>query len=150
MLEYIKLSLNSLNESKLLMGFIMIILNVGSKYIDIGFSKTQEQVLRNGLARELLIFAVAFTATRDIVTSLLLTGAFMILSDVIFHENSKFCLIPTKMNKTKMLIDTDKDGIVSPEEEKNAMNTLKRAEKQRDRHLQGVFMSHFVANSSQF
>ena len=79
----------------------MIILNVGSKYIDIGFSKTQEQVLRNGLARELLIFAVAFTATRDIVTSLLLTGAFMILSDVIFHENSKFCLIPTKMNKIK-------------------------------------------------
>ena len=54
--------------------------------IDIGFSKTQEQALKNGLAREILIFSIAFTATRDIVTAFILTGTFMLLSDVLFRN----------------------------------------------------------------
>ena len=61
--------ISSLNNSKLLMGLAMLLLNVGSKYIEIGLSRTQEEALRNALGRELLIFAVVFTATRDIITS---------------------------------------------------------------------------------
>ena len=82
--------ISSLNNSKLLMGLAMLLLNVGSKYIEIGLSRTQEQALRNALGRELLIFAVVFTATRDIVTSVLMTAAFVILSTFIFNENSRF------------------------------------------------------------
>ena len=37
----------SLNNSKLLMGLAMLLLNVGTKYIEIGLSRTQEQALRN-------------------------------------------------------------------------------------------------------
>ena len=142
--------LKYLNESKLLMGIIMLILNLGSKYIDIGFSKTQEEALRNGLAREILIFAIAFTATRDIVVSFILTGTFMILSDVLFNEKSSLCLIPEKMKKIEILVDTDKDGIISPEEEKQAINTLHRAEKQRKRQVQGMFLNNLTLNASNF
>ena len=147
-INYIKTALTNLNQSKLLIGIIMIIMNVSSKYIDIGFSKTQEQALRNGLAREILIFAISFTATRDIVTAFILTGTFMLLSDVLFNEKSQFCLIPERMKQIELLVDTNKDGIISLDEEKKAIETLKRAEKQRERQQQGIFLSHLALNSA--
>jgi len=147
-INYIKTALTNLNQSKLLIGIIMIIMNVSSKYIDIGFSKTQEQALKNGLAREILIFSIAFTATRDIVTAFILTGTFMLLSDVLFNEKSQFCLIPERMKQIELLVDTNKDGTISLDEEKKAIETLKRAEKQRERQQQGIFLSHLALNSS--
>lgn len=130
------------------MGTLIIIMNVSSKYIDIGFSKTQEQALRNGLARELLIFTIAFTATRDIITAFILTGIFMLLTDGFFNEKSQFCLIPQRMKQIELLVDTNKDGIISLDEEKKAIQTLKQAEKQRERQQQGIFLSHLALNSA--
>ena len=37
----------------------MIILNIGSRYIELKFSKTQETYLRMVLGRQILIFAIA-------------------------------------------------------------------------------------------
>lgn len=147
-INYINNELTRLNQSKLLIGIIMIIMNVSSKYIDIGFSKTQEQALRNGLAREILIFSIAFTATRDIVTAFILTGTFMLLSDVLFNEKSKYCLIPEKMKQIELLVDINKDGTISLDEEKKAIETLKRAEKQREKQQQGIFLNHLAINSA--
>ena len=73
--------LSIINESKMLVGIAMILLNIGSKYVDFKFTKAQEQLLRNGIAREILIFAIVFMGTRDIMYSLLLTAAFIILSE---------------------------------------------------------------------
>jgi hypothetical protein len=103
-LSSLKQVINSLNDSKLLSGLIMIVLNIGSKYIEIGFSKTQEQALRNGLARELLIFAVVFTGTRDIILSLLITAAFITLSNYLLNEQSKYCLIPNHLRKIALQV----------------------------------------------
>jgi hypothetical protein len=147
MFEDIRNSLKNVNESKLLMGCIMILLNVASKYVEIGFSKTQEQALRNGLGREILIFAITFTGTRDIILSIILTASFIILSDVLFHDESKYCIMTDKMKEIRSVIDANKDGIVSSEEEQKAFNILsnilKNAEKQR---LKGN--SNSINNSS--
>jgi hypothetical protein len=118
-----------LNESKLLMGIIMIFLNVASKYIELGFSKTQEQALRNGLGREILIFALAFTATKDLVLAIIITASFVILSDVLFHEESRFCLMPERMKKLSKLVDTNKDGVISKGETERAIKILENANK---------------------
>ena len=48
-----------LNTSPLFIGIVMIMLNVGSKYVTIELSKTQEEYLRNTLGRQILIFAIA-------------------------------------------------------------------------------------------
>jgi hypothetical protein len=143
-LTVLKQVINSLNDSKLLSGLIMIILNVGSKYIEMGFSKTQEEALRNGLARELLIFSVAFMGTRDIILSLLITAAFITLSNYLLNEQSKFCLIPNHLRKIALQVDTNKDGFVSDEEERNAIEILKKAELQKTRNQQKTFMNYMV------
>ena len=89
--------LESLNNSKLLAGLAMILLNIGSKYIEFDFSKTQEQWIKFNIGREILLFVITFTATHDIIISILLTAAFIILSDTVFNENSKYCIISKKI-----------------------------------------------------
>ena len=54
----IMMYLGRLNNSKFFSGVVMILLNIGSKYITIELSKSQEAYLRNSLGRQLLIFAI--------------------------------------------------------------------------------------------
>ena len=80
-----KYYLHKINNSKLLAGVVMLLLNVGSKYIELGLSKTQEEALRNALGRELLIFAVVFMGTHDIILSIIMTASFLILSNHLIY-----------------------------------------------------------------
>ena len=142
-----QLYITPLNTSKLFAGILMILMNIGSKYVDIRLTKSQEQALKNGLGREIVIFCVVFLGTRDLVLSIIMTSAFIILSDHIFNEESKFCLIPGHMKKIATLIDTNDDGIVSPKEIKNAMDILEKAKKDKQKAQQGDFLS-FMNNYS--
>ena len=141
--------LKHINESKFVIGLTMILLNIGSKYVDFKFTKTQEQLLRNGIAREILIFTIVFMGTRDVLYAILLTAAFIILSEHIFNEKSKYCLVPNRMKELTALMDIDKDGFVSPEEEQKALDTLKKAERNRDKNMQhkfSTYMNHINNN----
>lgn len=137
--------LKHINESKFAVGIAMILLNVGSKYVDFKFSKSQEQMLRNSIAREILIFTVVFMGTRDIMYAILLTAAFIVLSEYVFNEKSKYCLVPKRMRQITALADTNNDGIISPEEEQKALDILKRAERNRDKNMQDKF-SNYLSN----
>ena len=148
MIAIINEVLRPFNESKFLVALTMIFLNVGSKYIDLGFSKTQEQALRDGLAREMLIFAIAFMGTRDLMTAFIMTAAFVVLSDMLLNEESKYCIIPNKLKKIKALMDTNNDGIITPEEEQRALQILEAAKRQRLKEVQATFLSNL--NSSIF
>tara|TARA_Y100000768_G_scaffold387762_1_gene380183 strand:- start:2063 stop:2488 length:426 start_codon:yes stop_codon:yes gene_type:complete len=116
-----------LNDSKFTAGIAMIMLNIGSKYISIGLTESQEAYLTSSLARQILIFSVAFIGTKDILTSLLLTIIFIVFADYIFNENSKLCILPKHMKRIKKEIDIDKDGIITEEELNNAINILTKA-----------------------
>tara|TARA_Y100000389_G_scaffold203683_1_gene253016 strand:+ start:7075 stop:7527 length:453 start_codon:yes stop_codon:yes gene_type:complete len=124
-------SINSLNNSKFVIGIMMLLLNIGSKYIELGLTKTQEHAIRNALGREVLIFAIVFMGTRDIVTSTLMSAAFIILSDHLFNEKSKLCIVP-KMKNIASEIDENKDNIISPDEEKKALEILRKAKAQKN------------------
>jgi len=143
--------LKHINESKFVIGIAMLLLNIGSKYVDFKFTKTQEQMLRNGIAREILIFTIVFMGTRDILYAILLTAAFIILSEYVFNEKSEYCLVPDKFKKISALIDTNNDSIVSPEEEAKALMVLKKAEKNRDQNMHNKFSAYLnTMNMSSF
>jgi hypothetical protein len=86
--------IESINGSKLFVGLMMIFLNIGSKFITIELSQTQKEYLTNSILRQVLIFAVAFVGTRDIVTSLVLTAVFTILVDGLLNESSPIGILP--------------------------------------------------------
>jgi hypothetical protein len=139
-----ELYLNNINTSKLFIGITMIMLNVGSKYVDFKFTKGQEKLLKEGLAREILIFAIVFMGTRDVLYAILLTAAFIILSEYTFNEKSKYCIIPDRMKQITIMLDTNNDGIISPEEEAKALDILNRAERYRKRDMQNKFSTYLT------
>ena len=136
----------SLNNSKLLSGLAMIILNIFSKYVELNISKTQESYIRNAITREILIFTVIFVGTRDIITSLLLTAAFIILSTTIFNERSRMCIIPNKYIVLQDILDTNKDKLVSDDEIKNAREILNKANIQKNKVAQITSLNYFQDN----
>lgn len=130
MITKIRENLASLNNSKFFAGLVMIMLNIGSKYITIELSKTQEEYLKNHIARQILIFSISWMGTRDILMSLALTAIFIVMTEFLFNENSKFCVIPFEYRKYKDVLDLNGDGVVSPDEIKKAEELLKKAKKQ--------------------
>lgn len=86
--------LDQLNQNKLLIGLSMVLFNIGSKYILIDVSKGQDHFLKTKLARRITLFCIFFVATRDVMISLLMTVLFVVVVFNIFHEESKFNLVP--------------------------------------------------------
>ena len=119
-----------INNSKLLAGLGMIILNLFSKYVVLDLSKSQEAFIRNTLTRELLIFVVVFVGTRDLLLSLFLTGTFVILSGTVFNEKSRFCVIPEKYKYLHLEVDANRDGKITNEEIRKAQELLYKANMQ--------------------
>jgi hypothetical protein len=130
MITKIKENLASLNNSKFFAGLVMIMLNIGSKYITIELSKTQEEYLKNHVARQILIFSISWMGTRDILMSLALTAIFIVMTEFLFNENSQFCVIPMEYRKYKDVLDLNGDGVVTPDEIKKAEELLKKAKQQ--------------------
>jgi len=120
--------LNVLNDNKYFAGVIMLVMNIGSKYITIELSKTQEAYFRYTLGRQIIIFSILWVGTRDITISLVLTAVFILLVDYLFNENSKFCIIPEKY---KELQKEAGGNFVTQKEVNDAIDTLKKARKEK-------------------
>lgn len=134
--DYIHDHILFLNSSKFFAGVIMILLNVGSKFISVQFSKSTEEYLKYSVSKQILVFAMAWMATRDIYTSLVLTAVFVVLSEFLFNEESTFCIVPKEYRVLEKLIDTNNDGIVSEEELHNAIQVLEKAKKEKQQSKQ--------------
>jgi hypothetical protein len=142
-LTYIHEHITFLNSSKFFAGVVMIMLNIGSKFISIQFSKSTEEYLKFTLSRQLLIFAMAWMGTRDIYTALGLTAIFVVLSDHLFNEDSDYCIVPHDKRVLNTLIDKNEDGIVSETELSSAIVVLEKAKKDKQRQEQQKAFNKF-------
>jgi hypothetical protein len=75
-------------------GLVMILLNVGTSFLMQDMMPLAQRVFANVWVRRLVFFAIFFTATRDLVASVLLTVAFTLLVDVFLNEQSAYYLLP--------------------------------------------------------
>jgi hypothetical protein len=127
--------LESLNSSKYFTGIMMILLNIGSRFVEIKLSNSMEAYIKYNVAREVLIFTMAWMGTRDIFVALVLTAVFVILAEFLLNSKSKFCVLPNKY--AHLNIDTNKDGVISDAEINAAIELLEKAKKQKEknRHL---------------
>jgi hypothetical protein len=131
-LDFIHNHIMFLNNSKFFAGVVMILLNVGSKFIAIQFSRSTEEYLKMNITKQILVFAMAWMGTRDIYTGLILTAVFTILSDHLFNEESPYCLVPDKFKILSKIIDVDKDGLVSEQEINEAISILEKARREKE------------------
>jgi hypothetical protein len=136
MFEYIHHHILFLNNSKFFAGIVMILLNIGSKFISVQFSKSTEEYLKMNVTKQILVFSMAWMGTRDIYTALVLTAVFTILSDHLFNEESPYCIVPEKYKVLNKLVDTNNDGVVSEQEITSAIAILEKAKKEKNKKEQ--------------
>ena len=122
--------INNIVNSKYFTGVLMILLNIGSKYANIQLSKTQQQFFKGSIFRQLLIFTVAWSATKDIYVSIVLTASFHILTSYLFNEQCKYCILPKSWQEFETVLDLNKDGKVSKQEIDTAVGILRKAKRQ--------------------
>jgi hypothetical protein len=141
--SYVNHNIMYLNNSKFFAGVIMILLNIGSKFITIQFSKSTEEYLKWTVSKQLLVFAMAWMGTRDIYAALGLTAVFTILSDYLFNEDSSLCIVPQKYRVLEKLIDTNDDNVVSDVELYAAIAVLEKAKREKQRKEQKEAFTKF-------
>jgi hypothetical protein len=133
-INYIHDHILYLNNSKFFAGCIMILLNVGSKFISIQFSRSTEEYLKMSITKQILVFAMAWMGTRDIYAALGLTAVFVILSDHLFNEESSFCVVPHDyriLHKLEAAVDANNDHVVTNEEISTAIAILEKAKREK-------------------
>lgn len=139
----------SLNNSKYFAGIIMILLNVGSKFIAISFSKSTEEYLKYSLSKQILVFSMAWLGTRDIYTALGLTAVFTVLSEHLFNEESPYCVVPEKYRMLKEVMDQNSDGIISDQEITTAILVLEKARKANNSKKQEILHNLNKSNNNE-
>lgn len=83
-----------LNTNSYFIGIMMIVLNIGTRYLMQEFGSVFDFVFNIRLIKRLMLFTVFFVATRNVKVSIILTGIFIILALEFLNENSKYCIIP--------------------------------------------------------
>ena len=145
-INYIHDHIMYLNSSKFFAGCVMILLNVGSKFITIQFSKSTEEYLKMTVTKQILVFAIAWMGTRDIYAALGLTAIFVVLSDHLFNEESSFCIVPINyrvLSRLEDSADANNDGVVSEDEINAAIAVLEKAKKDKQKQQQQNLYTNF-------
>ena len=82
--------MKSLNTNMFFIGIMMLVLNIGSRFIVHEFSDDDEEYKQNIILRRVAIFAACFVGTRDLFVSLVLTAVFVVISTGMYHTKSVY------------------------------------------------------------
>ena len=82
----------SLNSNPYFIGTMMLLLNLGGRFISMEMSRSQEQFFQNPWIRRILIFTVLFVGTRNVLVAFWMTLIIVLLIGYLFNENSSLCL----------------------------------------------------------
>jgi hypothetical protein len=73
-------------------GLMMLLLNLGGRFLALEISKDQEKFLSQPAVRRFFLFAVLFVATRNILIAASLAIIVILFLGYLFNENSDLCL----------------------------------------------------------
>jgi len=87
-----------LSGNKYVLGLMILLINLGARYIGNEVGEFMHKVLNHKFARRFLIFLVLWMGTRDLVVAGVITISFIILVNTLFNENSAYCILPVTNN----------------------------------------------------
>ena len=83
-----------LSSNKYILGLMILLINLGARYIGNELNEFSHKVLNHKFARRFLIFLVIWMGTRDILTAFIITVGFILLSNTLLNEQSNYCILP--------------------------------------------------------
>jgi putative Mn2+ efflux pump MntP len=100
--------LNDISENKYFLGIVMILINIGARFIIEELSPNQRKYINSKVFRRIIIFCAFFVATRDLLASITLTIIFILfISDLFTNENDDEQIYEDNIND----IDDIKDDL---------------------------------------
>ena len=84
--------MQTINTSPYFVGIMMLLLNLGGRFLALEISKDQEKFLSQPWTRRFFLFAVLFVATRNLVIAGGLTIIMILILGYLFNENSELCI----------------------------------------------------------
>jgi hypothetical protein len=131
LMSYFHNHIKVINDSKIFAGIMIIILNISSKFVNVKLSKTMESYLKNTFSRQLLVFTIAWMGTRDIYVALFVTILFTIFIDILWNENSSYCILSENFTDYHLsLLDNNENcNHFTKEDVEKAMSILEKAQK---------------------
>ena len=93
-----KETLHFLNTSPFITGCIMLMMNLGGKYIAMEVPKGMHSFFAHPWVRKITLLGISFIATKNIKTALLISLLFILFSKYLMNENSKLCIPFIKKN----------------------------------------------------
>ena len=124
--------LHFFNTNPYFIGLMMLILNIGGRFISLEVTKKQELFLQRPWVRRILIFTVLFVATRNIWVAFWLTLAVVLLLGYIFNENSSLCIFGNnglKGSSCSTSSNSDKEADLTPEEKEILQRLTSKAQR---------------------
>lgn len=85
--------IQSINMNPYVLGLAYILLNLGGRFMVLSVTPAQEAFLQNIVFRPLLLFAIMFIGTRNLVVAFWLTLVIIFLLHYAFNENSSWYLL---------------------------------------------------------
>ncbi len=124
----------AVNANPYFIGFMMLALNLGGRFIGLELTRSQEAFLQNVWVRRLLIFVVLFMGTRNILVAFWMWLAVVFLLGYVLNENSSMCIFGTGLPGSKCASGSGGEGtegfVPLTPEESQVYNILKaKAEK---------------------
>lgn len=95
MLDPLSSTIMYMNTNPYFIGMLMLLLNLGGRFLSLELTKKQEAFLQDPWIRPFLFFTVIFIATRNLVAAFWITLLFFFVIWVAANENSPFCMIPS-------------------------------------------------------
>ena len=115
-----------INNSKVFAGLALLMLNIGSKHIDLSLTPAQKALFQNSLTKQLLIFSIAWVGSRDVYTSLLITCVYVLVTDILLNEMSSYNVLPPSLAKLKNEVDLNNDGIIQEQELDKVIDIIRK------------------------
>lgn len=88
-LEKIQIRLDQISENKVFIGLLMLLVNVGARFIIEELSDSHRAIVKGDNFRKIVIFASVFMATRDIFIALIVTFMFVILINEVLDSKEE-------------------------------------------------------------
>ena len=131
--EYIHNHIQTINNSKIFAGLMIITLNIVSKFANFKLSKSLESYFKYTFSRQILVFVIAWMGTRDIYIALIIMCIFIVCTEHLFHEESQFCILSNEFKDYHVsLLDGEGNmDNITEEDIKKARDLLEKAKNQK-------------------
>jgi hypothetical protein len=93
MADSLLMGIHEINMNPYVLGIAYILLNLGGRFMVLSVSPAQEAFLQNIVFRPLLLFAIMFIGTRNLIVAFWMTLVILLVLHYLLNENSAWYLL---------------------------------------------------------